>query len=29
MVDSKAIDILGGFSEACREELESIRAQQF
>ncbi|MGA9599731.1 MAG: hypothetical protein WBS22_05660 [Methylocystis sp.] len=29
MVDSNAINIFGGFSEACREELESIRAEQF
>ncbi len=25
MVDSNAVDILGDFSEACREELESLR----
>jgi hypothetical protein len=29
MVASDALDILGAFSEACREELESIRAEQF
>lgn len=29
MVDSNAIDILGDFSEVCREEVESLRAQQF
>lgn len=29
MVISKAIDIIGDFSEACREEFESLRAQQF
>jgi len=29
MVISKSIDIIGDFSEACREEFESLRAQQF
>ena len=29
MVKSDAIDILAGFSEACREELESLRGHQF
>ena len=25
MIDTKAIDILNGFSEACREEFDSVR----
>jgi hypothetical protein len=29
MVNSKSIDILGEFSEACRQEFESLRALQF
>jgi hypothetical protein len=29
MVHSDSIDILAGFSEACREELESVRGRQF
>jgi len=29
MVDSNAIDILGDFSKACREEFESLGPQQF
>ena len=29
MVDSKTIDIFSDFSEACREEIESLRVQQF
>lgn len=29
MVKSKSIDIIGEFSEACREEFESLRARQF
>jgi hypothetical protein len=29
MANSKSIDILHEFSEACREEFESLRAQQF
>ena len=29
MVDSNAIDILGDFSKACREEFESLGSQQF
>ena len=28
MVNSKSIDVIRDFSEACREEFESIRAQQ-
>ena len=28
MVNSESIDIIGEFSEACREELESLRALQ-
>ena len=29
MVNSNSIDVLRDFSEACREEFESLRAQQF
>jgi hypothetical protein len=29
MIDSNAIDILGDFSKACREEFESLGPQQF
>jgi hypothetical protein len=29
MLDTGSIDILGEFSEACRVEFESLRAQQF
>jgi len=29
MIDTKAIDILGDFSHACREEFELLRTQQF
>ncbi len=29
MVQHQSIDILGRFSEACREEFELLRAQQF
>ena len=29
MIDSKAIDIFSDFSDACREEIESLRTQQF
>jgi hypothetical protein len=28
MVDTKSIDILGGFSQACREEFHLLRARQ-
>jgi hypothetical protein len=29
MLDSGAIDLLGEFSDACRTEFDSLRAQQF
>ena len=29
MVDTKAIDILGGFSQACRKEFHLLRTQEF
>jgi hypothetical protein len=29
MVDTKSIDILGEFSQTCREEFESLRTQNF
>ena len=29
MLDSGALDLLGGFGDACRAEFESLRAQQF
>lgn len=29
MIDTKAIDILGDFSQSCREEFGSLRTQQF